>query len=56
MVRLSFLELENESLVPTASGRGALRGAYGSGPERAASLARRERRLEGTTGAWGGCC
>ncbi|KAI2629865.1 hypothetical protein GGR54DRAFT_282621 [Hypoxylon sp. NC1633] len=49
--RLSFLESMNESLVSAASGRGALRGAYGCAPDLAACLARRERRFEGTTGA-----
>jgi hypothetical protein len=56
MIRLSFFELVNPSVDgATASGRGALRGACGSALVFAASFARRERRLEGATGAWGQC-
>jgi hypothetical protein len=51
--RLSLLEFMNESVTWAESGRSALRGAYGSGSlDLAASLARRDRRLEGTVGAY----
>lgn len=54
--RLSFLEFMNESVTWAESGRSAFRGAYGSGSlDLAASLARRERRLEGAVGAYVGC-